>query len=118
MDQTDYSGACTFFNNYQVEAAKTASYPERLVIHYPIIGGASESGELLEKLKKQLRKGGSLSDPEWIKGIRAELGDVLWYLAQVCTDLQIPLGDIAQENLKKLFDRRDRGVIIGEGDNR
>ena len=116
MDTNSLSSA--LFNGYQIEACKTASYPERLTIHYPIIGVAAEGGELLEKLKKQLRKGGSLSDPEWIKGIRAELGDVLWYIAQTCTDLGIDLGDVAQENLKKLADRRDRGVIIGEGDNR
>jgi NTP pyrophosphatase (non-canonical NTP hydrolase) len=50
--------------------------------------------------------------------IEKELGDVLWYLANLATDLGLSLGAIAQLNLDKLEDRKKRNVIKGEGDDR
>ena len=50
--------------------------------------------------------------------ILGELGDILWYVANMCEELEINMGDVAQANLDKLFSRKERGVISGEGDNR
>jgi len=50
--------------------------------------------------------------------IKSELGDVLWYIANIAEDLDIPLQDIAEENIGKLQDRKDRDKIQGSGDNR
>ena len=50
--------------------------------------------------------------------IANELGDVLWYIAAIATELKIPLDTIATQNLDKLIDRKERGVISGEGDER
>ena len=50
--------------------------------------------------------------------IAKELGDVLWYLATLATELDSHLGCIADSNLKKLEDRAKRGVLKGSGDNR
>ena len=47
-----------------------------------------------------------------------ELGDVLWYLAELCTQLGVSLDDIAAANLKKLEDRTARGKLAGDGDDR
>ena len=52
------------------------------------------------------------------KEITKELGDVLWYLSQIATELDVSLEDVAGENLKKLFSRMERGLISGDGDNR
>ena len=46
------------------------------------------------------------------------MGDVLWYLAVLSNDLKIPLEEIANNNLKKLKSRKDRGMIRGSGDKR
>jgi NTP pyrophosphatase (non-canonical NTP hydrolase) len=46
------------------------------------------------------------------------LGDVLWYLAQVCNDCDIDLEAVARENLDKLRDRQERGVLKGSGGER
>jgi len=46
------------------------------------------------------------------------LGDVLWYLAQVCTEINLSLDEVAEANIAKLLDRLERGVIKGDGDNR
>lgn len=50
--------------------------------------------------------------------IAAELGDVLWYLAMTATEAGLSLNDIAYENIQKLADRKERGVLTGDGDNR
>lgn len=82
-------------------------------LHYSVLGLASEVGELAGKLKKELRDGKS-----YRKDIKAELGDILWYVAAVADDLDIDLSNVAMYNLCKLEDRRRRRVLQGEGDNR
>lgn len=47
-----------------------------------------------------------------------ELGDVLWYISNLAYELGLDLNETAEENLKKLFSRKKRGKIKGEGDNR
>ncbi len=107
------------FNDYQRESRKTAGYPP--IGHgviYPTLGLTNEAGEVAGKVKKIFRdKGGVIGDTER-EALKAELGDVLWYLAQVATELDLSLQDIADANLAKLFDRLERGKIKGDGDNR
>ncbi len=52
------------------------------------------------------------------QALKEELGDVLWYLANLASDLDLSLEDIAKMNLEKLKSRQVRGVLGGEGDNR
>lgn len=73
-----------------------------------------ESGELGEKIKKYVRE----DDEEYLDEAKSELGDILWYMAQLATLLDEDLGTIAEVNLIKLLDRQERGVITGQGDNR
>ena len=47
-----------------------------------------------------------------------ELGDVLWYVAQLASELGLELDQIAQVNLDKLLSRQHRGVLSGSGDER
>lgn len=107
------------FNDYQRESRKTAGYPP--IGHgviYPTLGLTNEAGEVAGKIKKIFRdKDGKIGDAER-EALKAELGDVLWYLAQVATELDLSLQDIADANLAKLFDRLERGKIKGDGDNR
>jgi len=53
-----------------------------------------------------------------INALVSELGDVLWYLAQFASELDIYLSDIAEDNITKLKDRQQRNVLGGNGDNR
>ena len=55
---------------------------------------------------------------EWVQAMSSEIGDVLWYAARLADELGLDLGQIAQENMDKLLDRKSRGVIGGSGDNR
>ena len=47
-----------------------------------------------------------------------EMGDVLWYLSQVATEIDISLDEVAQLNIEKLASRRERDVLHGSGDDR
>jgi NTP pyrophosphatase (non-canonical NTP hydrolase) len=107
------------FSDYQKLSRVTAQYPSiGHPVIYPVLGLVNEAGEVAGKIKKVFRdKGGEIS-AETRDALKAELGDVLWYLAQVCTELEIPLDEVAEANLAKLLDRQARGKIRGDGDNR
>ena len=101
------------FDDYQEEAKKTAIYPDQYRVVYPALGLAGEAGEVAEKVKKHIRDG-VLN----VEELKKELGDVLWYLAAIASDLDLTLDDVAEANLQKLRSRQARGVISGNGDNR
>jgi NTP pyrophosphatase (non-canonical NTP hydrolase) len=61
--------------------------------------------------------GGTLTD-ERRRAMSKELGDVLWYVAQIASELGVDLEDVAQANLEKLLSRQRRGVLSGSGDDR
>lgn len=107
------------FSEYQEQAKQTAKYP--VIGHgviYPTLGLVNEAGEVAGKVKKIFRdKEGIIGDAERT-ALMKELGDVLWYLAQVSTELGLSLDEIAEHNIAKLLDRAARGKIQGDGDNR
>ena len=107
------------FNDYQTKSRVTAKYPAiGHAVIYPTLGLVNEAGEVAGKIKKVFRdKSGEIST-ETREALKAELGDVLWYLAQTCTELEISLDEVAESNLTKLLDRQARGKIQGDGDNR
>ena len=107
------------FNDYQKKSRVTAKYPAiGHAVIYPTLGLVNEAGEVAGKIKKIFRdKNGEIS-PETREALKAELGDVLWYLAQTCTELELSLDNVAESNLTKLLDRQARGKIHGDGDNR
>lgn len=104
--------------DYQTQASKTAIYPDCEIVVYPALGLVSEAGEVAGKVKKVLRDNNGSFDPVQREKIAEEVGDVLWYIAALCTDLDIGMETIAQRNLDKLNSRMARGVIQGSGDNR
>jgi len=106
------------FKEYQKQAVKTAIYGAGHKIMYPALGLGNEAGEVLGKIKKVLRDNSGEFTPEKCKMIGDEIGDVLWYMAALCRDLDISLEDVANNNIQKLLDRAARNVIGGSGDNR
>jgi len=107
------------FTDYQTKSRATAKYPAiGHPVIYPTLGLVNEAGEVAGKIKKVFRdKNGEIS-PETREALKAELGDVLWYLAQTCTELELSLDEVAEYNITKLLDRQARGKIQGDGDNR
>ena len=107
------------FNDYQKLSRETAFYPdmdENFI--YPTLGLVGEAGEIAEKVKKIMRDSGGVITDEARELLKKELGDVLWYVAQLSTEFGFKLDEVAEVNLKKLFDRKDRGVLAGSGDTR
>jgi len=107
------------FNDYQKETNKTAIYPDRgHNFVYPVLGMVGEAGEVAEKIKKVWRdKNNIVSDDDKIE-IKKEMGDVLWYLSQLATELQINFDDVAETNILKINSRLERHQLNGDGDNR
>ncbi|MFZ4564981.1 MAG: nucleoside triphosphate pyrophosphohydrolase family protein [Prochlorococcaceae cyanobacterium] len=106
-------------NTYQQAAGRTALYPDRGQNPlYPTLGLCGEAGEVADKVKKVLRDDGGVFSAERRQAIALELGDVLWYVAQLAHELGLSLEEIASANLAKLADRADRQVLGGSGDRR
>ena len=107
------------FDTYQKECKKTAKYPtigKKFV--YPVFGLTGEAGEVSEKIKKLFRDHKGVLTKEYRLEIAKEIGDVMWYVAQLSTELGIKLSDVAKMNLEKLSSRKKRNKIEGSGDNR
>lgn len=124
----------TTLYEYQSAAAKTAVYPdantdafiagvdlpplERLApLLYLGCKISGEAGEVSEMIGKALRDGVEDED-EWTVSLVKELGDVLWYVNQIASEIGVPLQYVAQTNIDKLEGRVERGTLHGSGDNR
>src|SRR5207249_10609049 len=110
------------FSDYQEHARETAIYPGRKSsingLLYTTIGLGGEAGELLNKVKKILRDSNGNVSPNVIVELIGELGDILWYVAMTCDELDVQMDGVAQSNLFKLRKRKQDGKIGGSGDNR
>ncbi len=106
------------FKSYQEKSRETAIYPEEDGFAYLSLGLSGETGEVADKFKKIIRdKQKKITDKDR-EEVEKELGDVLWYIAQICNELNISMEGVAKKNLKKLSSRKKRKKLKGEGDNR
>lgn len=101
-----------FLNSYQIEASRTLIAapdfqitPDQVMLAWNALGLAGEAGEVADLVKKAVFHQQGL-DKEKIK---RELGDVLWYIAAVCSGLQISLEEVAELNIEKLKARFPEG---------
>lgn len=109
------------FSNYQRQTATTAIYPgagEYGGLSYVTLGLVGEAGEIANKVKKVARDMDGVVNDSVRLAIRAELGDVLWYLSQLATEVGYDLSEIADANLHKLAARKAAGTLQGSGDYR
>ncbi len=107
------------FEEYQEKSRETAMYPDignNFV--YPTLGLTGEAGEVADKIKKIIRDDEGKISSEKKQEISKELGDVLWYLSQLTTELDLSLSDVAAQNIEKIQSRKQRNKISGNGDNR
>jgi NTP pyrophosphatase (non-canonical NTP hydrolase) len=96
------------FDFYQDAAAGTDQFPQQKQkkddgLMIPLLGIAGETGTLLAEFKKKIR------DRESYEGFtekaEEELGDILWYLSNIATRLNLSLSEIASKNLQKTNER-------------
>jgi NTP pyrophosphatase (non-canonical NTP hydrolase) len=105
-------------SEYQRLSRSTAEYPRREALTYPALGLAGEAGEFADHAKKVIRDDGGEVTPQRRDAMAKELGDVLWYVAQLASELGLELEQVARDNLDKLLSRQRRGVLSGSGDER
>lgn len=106
-------------SDYQERSRATAVYPGAGAnLLYPTLGLCGEAGEVAEKIKKMVRDDAGVLSAERRADLAKELGDVLWYVAQIATEADLDLDAVASGNLDKLLSRRDRDVLRGSGDDR
>ena len=110
-------------DKYQKRAAEFDLFETSVDLKAPgflekVLGLVGEAGEAADKIKKIIRDKGGYASEEDRAEITKELGDVLWYLANVARYLGVSLSDIAEGNIKKLSSRKNRNKLHGEGDNR
>lgn len=109
-------------NDYQKEAISFAIYPKSKewdLPLYPALGLAGEAGEVAEKIKKLMRDtDANILTENQKREIAKELGDVLWYVANLAADIDYDLEEIAGMNIEKLQSRKERNALKGSGDNR
>jgi NTP pyrophosphatase (non-canonical NTP hydrolase) len=108
------------FKEYQKESVRSdlnVVVKESNLAYYAL-GLCDEAGEVAGKVKKLYRDHNGVLTEEYKKEIEKELGDVVWYLSQMCTKLGVSFEEVAEMNLEKLKSRMDRGKLTGSGDNR
>ena len=109
------------FLDYQHRTADTAIYPgagNLVGLTYTTMGLAGETGEICNKVKKIWRDHDGVVSDEMAQVLGGELGDVLWYISQLATELGLSLESVARANITKLADRKERNVLGGSGDQR
>lgn len=107
------------FEEYQKMSRKTAIYPNSgKNFIYPTLGLSGESGEVAEKIKKVVRDKKGKMDEITRQEVGKELGDVLWYVSQLASELKLSLEQVAKNNIDKLYSRQKRNKLSGSGDNR
>lgn len=110
-------------DKYQKRAAEFDLFETSVDLKAPgflekVLGIAGEAGEVTDKIKKIIRDKGGYASEEDRAEIAKELGDVLWYVANVARYLDISLSEIAEGNIDKLSSRKKRNKLHGEGDDR
>jgi NTP pyrophosphatase (non-canonical NTP hydrolase) len=107
-------------NDYQKQTGLTAVYPPDRALEYLTLGLVGEAGEVANKLKKVIR--GDYQDPKLGSHIPEdvrdklvdELGDVLWYVAQLSIVLDIRLSSVMEQNILKLQQRKENNTLKGD----
>lgn len=105
----------TTLDEYQLAALRTVPDLEAVhLIQNMALGLAGETGEVIERVKKQIYHNHA-PDPT---GLAGELGDVLWYLAGLCSAYGLTLSEVAAANIAKLQRRYPDGFSPAASINR
>lgn len=91
------------FNEYQKLAQRTVNHELTPDMRLAVagLGLVGEGGEVSELIKKKVGHGHPLSKEK----IQGELGDVLWYVAEVAAIFDLTLEEVASHNIHKLEQR-------------
>lgn len=110
-------GVARFFNDLDEEPYPTASR-DYIALSYATLKLNGEAGEVAELIGKALRDDGGVISMERSAKLEKEVGDVLWYVAEICTIMGWSLSELASKNLEKLSKRQSEGTLKGSGSDR
>lgn len=103
------------FKEYSDFTHTTAIYDRDKAVEYCTLGLTSEAGEVAGVVKRLFRGDHKELQKE---RIMSEVGDVMWYCAQLLSSIDSSMEEAARYNIKKLSERKDKGTIKGEGEKR
>jgi len=122
-DPVDLENYLKFVDLVTSDASKTyATFSERLdelALHNNVnierlltgaVGICAEGGEFMEIVKKIIFQGKPWNESNR-EHLIIELGDVMWYVAQVCLALNISVDEVLHTNVSKLLKRYPEGVF-------
>lgn len=113
MNLDKYQKEAREFDNFEISVNLTEpGFIEK------VLGLVGEAGETADKVKKIIRDKGGRAEADDIDAIKKELGDILWYVANVARYLGLKMSDIAETNIEKLSSRKARHKLHGSGDER
>lgn len=94
-------------NDYQAEADRTrAQYiDETEAAVVGALGLSGETGETVDLIKKMIFHGHDVAQEK----VKEELGDILWYIAHMCTTFSMTLAEVMEYNVQKLHSRYPKG---------
>jgi NTP pyrophosphatase (non-canonical NTP hydrolase) len=114
MNFNDYQEKCRETDLGNIGGRKELN-PEWM---YYVLGMAGEMGEFQEKIKKLFRDHDGRLTLGYQMELGLEMGDILWYMARLADKIGLPLNDVAALNIEKLFSRKERSKLQGDGDER
>lgn len=102
--------------DYQEKSKRTLNYnlTENEMLSNMIFGIVGETGEVVDILKKYLYQGHELN----IEHIAEELGDIMFYIVNLCNLLNLDLETIIEGNYNKLLKRYPEGFSVERSVNR
>lgn len=116
---SDARGSVWSLNDYQREANVTSGPQTGFTrLLYSAAKLAAEGGEACEKIAKAYRDDNSVISLVRREAIKLELGDVIWYVADIARMLDLMMEEIARANIEKIRGRQARGTLHVDGDNR
>jgi NTP pyrophosphatase (non-canonical NTP hydrolase) len=107
------------FEEYHAQTGETADYPRRnsgdwIALSYVGLGLVGEAGEIANQLKKVVRDDGGVVVVDRRAKLLDEMGDVFWYLSQLCHELNADPAVVFEMNRVKLQERKREGTIQGD----
>jgi NTP pyrophosphatase (non-canonical NTP hydrolase) len=117
------NGSMITFNKYQEEVDKASFYPDAHTgslesIVYGALALNGEAGEVAEKIKKVWRDNNGEFGADDKHAVVKELGDTLFYITRVASELGYTLETVAEINVAKFQYRKKNGTLQGSGDDR
>ena len=103
-------------NEYQYKATRTMSNLDGTLMNiiHMLLGIGTELGELQDQYKKHIAYGRKLD----IVNVEEEIGDIMWYIANLCTVLNLKLETVLDQNIEKLEARYPEKFLQEKAENR